>query len=241
MTSLASAVEKVLELQKASGKPLAIVLAGHNGSGKSTMWYKHLAPQLQIPLINADRLMVSVLPEVPPPLPDWAQSLRDNDKSWMRVAQNGVQAFVAQALLNHVPFAMETVFSYWQRREDGTFASKIDQIRQMQGAGYFVLLFFVGLSTAELSVLRVETRKAEGGHGVELDTLIARFPRTQTAIRAAREVADATILADNSREEKYAFTVCRIETPGEEIYDRRTSRLTTPTSILAWLDRVAPL
>ncbi len=121
----------------------------------STMWYKHLAPVLQIPLINADRMMLSILPDGRT-LPQWAKTLRDTDLSWQRVAQQGVQAFVAQAMLNRVPFAMETVFSQWQERPSEPPASKIDLIRDMQTAGYFVLLLFVGLSTPELSIARVE-------------------------------------------------------------------------------------
>lgn len=31
-----------------SGKPLAIILAGHNGSGKSTMWYDHIVDNIKI-------------------------------------------------------------------------------------------------------------------------------------------------------------------------------------------------
>ncbi|MDT0510170.1 hypothetical protein [Novosphingobium sp. MMS21-SN21R] len=54
-----------------------------------------------------------------------------------------------------VPFAMETVFSYWEEQPDGTVLSKIDLIEDMQRAGYFVLLFFVGLTNSELSILRV--------------------------------------------------------------------------------------
>lgn len=49
--------------QIATDKPLAIVLAGHNGSGKSTLWYAKFADALQIPLVNADRLTLSMLPE----------------------------------------------------------------------------------------------------------------------------------------------------------------------------------
>lgn len=55
--NVGAAVGQIVSFQKESGKPLAIILAGHNGSGKSTMWYDHLAPQLQLPLINADRMM----------------------------------------------------------------------------------------------------------------------------------------------------------------------------------------
>jgi predicted ABC-type ATPase len=201
------------------------------------MWYKHLAPVLQIPLINADRMMLAILPDGRT-LPQWARSLRDEDLSWQRVAQQGVQAFVAQAMLNRVPFAMETVFSQWQERADAPPASKIDLIRDMQVAGYFVLLLFVGLSTPELSVARVTTRVASGGHTVPEDKLYARFPRTQHAIGEALSVVDAAVLVDNSREEKHAFTVCRVQLANEKIYDWRDDGDGPPASILNWLDRV---
>ena len=174
-------------------------------------------------------------------LPDWARKLRDEDEKWMRVAQRGVQAFVAQALLGGVPFAFETVFSHWQQLPDGTFASKIDQMRAMQRSGYFVLLFFVGLTDPSISILRVLTRVAGGGHAVSTDKLITRFPRTQEAVRHATGIADASILIDNSRSAKLAFTVCRVQVGNEEVFDRRRLRTRTPKAILSWLDIVSPL
>jgi predicted ABC-type ATPase len=131
LIALPDAVEQVLTAQRATGRPPAIVLAGHNGSGKSTMWRQHLSEQLQIPLINADRMMLSILPEPGQDgaLPAWAQTLRDRHEGWMQVAQLGVQAFVGHAMQAKVPFAMETVFSHWQELEDGTVLSKIDLIR----------------------------------------------------------------------------------------------------------------
>jgi hypothetical protein len=66
-------------------RPAAVVLAGHNGSGKSTLWYQRLAGHLQIPLVNADRLTLSILPEpsgTPPRVPAWAQALRDENETW---------------------------------------------------------------------------------------------------------------------------------------------------------------
>lgn len=121
MNNLAGAVAKIVEAQTKTKKPLAIILAGHNGSGKSTMWRKTLAGQLRIPLINADRMMMSILPEPNSDgaLTDWAQNLRDTDESWMRVAQQGVLAFVGHAMQAKVPFAMETVFSHWIEHQDG--------------------------------------------------------------------------------------------------------------------------
>ncbi len=54
----------LLNTKAADNKPVAIVLAGHNGSGKSTFWYDRLADDLQIPLVNADRITLSLLPPI---------------------------------------------------------------------------------------------------------------------------------------------------------------------------------
>lgn len=235
-------MDRVLEQQRASDRPLAVVLAGHNGSGKSTLWYRRLADRLQIPLVNADRMMLSILPElaVGDRLPPWAAELRDKNHSWMRVAQEGVQGFVTHAMAAMVPFAMETVFSYWKPLPDGSHESKITLIRQMQEAGYFVLLVFVALTSAELSIARVQTRVAQGGHSVDIATLLARFPRTQTAISQAASVADATIMVDNSRQLTQAFAVCRVQLRENTIYDRRELGRKIPLEISTWMNVVSP-
>lgn len=242
MTKLSEAIKIVISEQKKSKKPLAIILAGHNGSGKSTMWYEHLSDKFRIPLINADRMMMSILPEISysRQLPSWASKLRDEHSSWMRVAQKGVEAFVAQAMAHNVPFAMETVFSHWKEIGDGKVESKIDLIKQMQEAGYYVLLFFIGLTNDQLSEGRVSTRVAAGGHNVPLKKLKERFPRTQRAIREATSIADASILTDNSREPSQAFTVCRVQMLDAEIYDCRNNKKKSPPAILEWLNVVNP-
>ncbi len=243
MTALGEAVEQILDAQKRTRKPLAIILAGHNGSGKSTMWRKSLSGQLQIPLLNADRMMLSILPEADSSgaLVAWAQALRDTDLGWMQVAQSGVKAFAAHAMAAKVPFAMETVFSHWDVQEDGTVKSKIDLITDLQDAGYFVVLIFVGLANVDLSILRVMSRVADNGHDVPQDKLIARFPRTQCAIREAAKIADATIFTDNSRDEKRAFTVCRVQLGEQALYDLRAGDRTVAAVIQEWLDKVSPL
>jgi predicted ABC-type ATPase len=94
------------------------------------------------------------------------------------------------------------VFSHERIRDDGSRETKIDLVREMQAAGYFVLLFFVGLTNDDLSVLRVLTRVARGGHGIPEGRLRERFPRTQRIVGGAAAIADATIVADNSRDER---------------------------------------
>lgn len=240
MTTIVEAIGQIRDTQKKQSKPLAIVLAGHNGSGKSTMWRETLAHELQIPLINADRMMLSILPEADASggLTKWARDLRDTNTGWMRVAQQGVQSFVVHAMTQKVPFAMETVFSYLQTKDGKTY-SKVGLIDDMQRAGYFVLLIFVGLSNVNLSIGRVATRVASNGHDVPIERLRDRFPRTQQAIKLALDVADSSLLVDNSRSQEHAFTVCRIQIGKHEVYDVRAIER-PPSAIAEWLDKVSP-
>jgi predicted ABC-type ATPase len=231
----------------AGNKPLAIVLAGHNGSGKSTLWYDNLVRALRMPLINADRLTLSLLPSPsghPLTLDAWAADLRDRDERWQRLSQEGVQLFMGLIMEQRMPFAFETVFLHFQRHPDGSYTSKEKLIVTLQAAGYAVALLFVGLASAELSILRVATRKALGGHDVPEEKLRQRFPRTQEAIRLAAPVADMTLMFDNSRDIEDAFTLVRVQTKNRVVYDCRqraygeTAELVNIASV--WLSLVAP-
>lgn len=227
-------------------EPVAIVLAGHNGSGKSTLWYDRLADGLQMPLVNADRLTLSLLPPIgaDQKLKPWASRLRDKDERWQRLAQDGVQLFMGLAMDQRMPFAFETVFSYLEKLPDGSVKSKADIIRTLQSHGYFVILLFVGLASPDLSILRVSTRKLQGGHDVPVDKLRTRFPRTQEAIRIASEVADLTVMFDNSRGLSEAFTIVRAQRKREILYDCRDEKFVHDPKLVKvaslWLSTVAP-
>lgn len=230
---------------KGATKPTAFVLAGHNGSGKSTLWYERLAPSLELPLVNADRLTGSLLPPSDPesnPLPGWAQRLRDKDERWQSLAQEGVRAFISLAMERRMAFAFETVFSHWKKLPDGTYESKVDVIRDLQLAGYYVVLLFVGLVSSELSVLRVATRLSQGGHDVPLDKLKTRFPRTQRAVGQAASVADMTLMFDNSRGIKKAFALVRAQQHAQVLFDCRDPDYRVPDDLRTvadvWLRRV---
>lgn len=243
----APALDRLLrEALQGATKPTAFVLAGHNGSGKSTLWERRLAPKLRLPLINADRLTTSLLPPVDPEsqrLPQWAQRLRDNDTRWQSLSQEGVQAFIGLVMEQRMAFAFETVFSHWKRLPDGRFESKIDLIKGLQAAGYFVVLLFVGLVSAELSIMRVDTRRKQGGHGVPLTRLQRRFPRTQRAIGHAAPIADMTLMFENSRSAGKAFALVRAQRGTRVLFDVRDPSYRVPrelrTVARVWLDKVA--
>jgi len=117
-------------------------------------------------------------------------------------------------------FAYETVFSYWKALPAGGHASKADDIRQMQVAGYRVFLIFVGLAK-----------------------LIARFPRTQAAIRHAAPIADITAMFDNSRTPAEAFSLVRVQKKNKVLFDARDPRYRVDPQLqkvaAVWLDKVA--
>lgn len=242
----APALDKLLrQAFKGATKPTAFVLAGHNGSGKSTLWERRLAPILQLPLINADRLTTSLLPPIDPEsqqLPKWAQRLRDNDTRWQSLSQEGVQAFIGLVMERRMAFAFETVFSHWKTLPNGRIESKIDLITDLQAAGYFVVLLFVGLVSAELSILRVETRQRQGGHGVPLTKLRQRFPRTQLAIGHAAPIANMTLMFENSRSAGKAFSLVRAQRSTRILFDVRDPSYRVPRDLRAaarvWLDKV---
>ena len=171
-------------------KPLAIILAGHNGSGKSTLWVRPAWPTASgYPLINADRMMLSVLPEKRPSLlGNRAQRQERGLDASLRMAQSACGAGNGAA----VPFATETVFSHWQQRGDGTFASKIDVVRNCKRLGILYLRSFVGLGDVgyrspgskparpeAVTTSRAETSRAVSAH--------------PAAIAAALPIVDAAI------------------------------------------------
>ena len=102
----------------------------------------------------------------------------------------------------------------------------------------------MGLANADLSELRVSTRKSQGGHDVPTTKLRSRFPRTQKAIGEASKVADLTLMFDNSRTLDEAFTLVRAQRKTLVLYDcrdgnyRQDPGLTRIASL--WLDKVAP-
>lgn len=175
-------------------------------------------------------------------VPAWAQALRDENETWQRLSQGGVRLFRELIMKEKQSFAFETVFSHWKLLPNGTHESKIDDIKGMQRGGYVVVLIFVGLTSPQLSVLRVQNRKRTGGHDVPRDKLLERFPRTQAAIGQAATVADLTLMVDNSLDESAAFQFVRAQRKKRVLFDIREPAYRVDAAARAvadpWLQKV---
>jgi predicted ABC-type ATPase len=86
----------------------------------------------------------------------------------------------------------ETVFS-------DPIRAKLDFLIAAVGAGYNVILCFIGISGSEISEERVAIRLSQGGHDVPSQKLVSRFPRTLVNLQAAIEVLPVVLVYDNER------------------------------------------
>ncbi len=89
-----------------------------------------------------------------------------------------------------------------------TLAGKtmLRKIRAAKAGGYEVMLVFIGTSSAALNVGRIETRTQLGGHAIAVADVRRRWKTTLEHLPDAVEIADRTLLLDNSSvTERFAF------------------------------------
>ena len=89
-----------------------------------------------------------------------------------------------------VTFAFETVFSrtdHW-----------ISFLRRAKERGYRLELFFLCTADPVMNAARVKTRMGRGGHAVNLDKVVARYPGSIRTALEARSVVDELWLWDNT-------------------------------------------
>ena len=151
--------------------PRLIFLAGPNGAGKSTFFELFLR-ESGLPFVNADRI---------------AAALGISDAE----AAAAADAARAQLVAERVSFVTETVFS-------DPVGAKLTFLRGAVAAGYGVTLYFIGVSSAQLSGARVSQRVRAGGHDVPPERLERRFRQSLQNLRQALEFVPEAHVFDNS-------------------------------------------
>lgn len=135
-------------------EPHAIVIAGPNGVGKSTLAPHLMAEFGMETFLNADLV---------------AKELNPEDPAAARVAAGRVMhRLLQEARARRESFALETTLSGMSLR------NSITGLRQ---TGYRVRLVFLWVPSPEINVLRVAGRVRLGGHFVPEDDVRRRFGR----------------------------------------------------------------
>lgn len=156
------------------------ILAGGNGSGKTTFHEKFLAPK-GIRLVNADMIAKIINPNNPESVSYKAASLVDKIR----------EKFLYQG----ITFCFETVFSH---------VSKIDFVAKAKANSYEIILIYIHLDTLELNEARVYQRVTEGGHDVPVAKIHSRIPRTiKNIAKTLPLVNEARLLNNSSRDNPF--------------------------------------
>ncbi|MCM1020767.1 MAG: zeta toxin family protein [Muribaculum sp.] len=139
-------------------RPVLIVIAGPNGSGKTSVTSKILHHKWleDSEYINPDNVARDMFG-------DW------NDRNAVFKAANYCNEWRERCLAEKQSHIFETVMS----ADD-----KVDYILRAKQAGFFVRLFFVSTESPTINAKRVAQRVLNGGHDVPISKIISRYDKS---------------------------------------------------------------
>ncbi len=161
-------------------KPKLLIIAGPNGSGKTSVTSKILEHQWieDCVYINPDNIAQDVFG-------DW------NSPEAVIKAANRAAELREEYLLKKKGVLFETVLSA---------ADKLDYMKRAKEAGYFIRLFFVGTDHPSINASRIARRVMEGGHDVPITKIISRFNKSIANCGIIGSLVHRLYVYDNSVE-----------------------------------------
>lgn len=159
-------------------KPTLCVVAGPNGSGKTTTTVQLLNDEW-----TADSLYINPDNIAQEEFGDW-----NSPKAVLQAAERATQLRY-ECLENRRDFVFETVFSADE---------KLDFLRKAKEAGFFIRLFYVCTSDPSINVSRITQRYINGGHEVPISKVISRYYKSLINAEEAISFVDRAYIYDNS-------------------------------------------
>ena len=161
-------------------KPKLLIIAGPNGSGKTTFTRLLLGHHW-----SDDCLFINPDDIAQYEFGDW------NSPKAIIMAANRAAELREECLRANKSMLVETVLSTEE---------KIDFIRRAKTSGFFVRIFFIGTDTPEINASRVARRILEGGHEVPIGKIIKRYFSSMQMCVYAAALSDRLYVNDNSVE-----------------------------------------
>lgn len=170
-------------------KPLLIVIAGPNGSGKTTITGQLLHHEWleDAVYVNPDNVARDKFG-------DW------NSPNAVLHAAKYCEQLREECLMQCKSLIFETVLSA---------PDKVDFIKRVIQKGYFVRLFFVSTGNPQINAARIAKRVMEGGHDVPIPKIISRYTKSILNCQRLADIVDRLYVYDNSCDGKEAKLLFR--------------------------------
>jgi len=148
-----------MDKDKVAHRPELIVIAGPNGSGKTSITQKFLHHEWAegTVYINPDQIARDKFG-------DW------NSRDAILKAANYCAALREKCLQEKKSLVFETVLSSQE---------KIDFLIRAKEAGFFIRIFFISTSNPSINASRIAKRVMEGGHDVPIPKIISRYRKSE--------------------------------------------------------------
>lgn len=162
-------------------KPTLCVVAGPNGSGKTSTTIQLLANEWSEGslYINPDNIAQEKFG-------DW-----NSPEAVLKAARYATDLRY-KCLNEKRDFVFETVFSSDE---------KLGFLRKAHESGFFIRFFFVCTSNPKINVSRITKRYLEGGHEVPISKIISRYYKSYVNAIKAISFVDRAYIYDNSVED----------------------------------------
>lgn len=159
-------------------KPTLCVVAGPNGSGKTTTTVQLLNNEWTVDslYINPDNIAQEVFG-------DW-----NSPEAVIKAAEHATKLRY-ECLEQGRDFVFETVFSSDE---------KLEFLHRAKEAGFFIRLFYVCTSDPAINVARITQRYLNGGHEVPISKVISRYYKSLLNATKAISFVDRAYVYDNS-------------------------------------------
>ena len=171
-------------------KPELIIIAGPNGSGKTSITQKFLHHEWAegTTYINPDQIAKDLFG-------DW-----NNSESVLKAATY-CSDLREQCLKGKKSFVFETVFSA---------QDKIDFVIRAKQAGFFIRIFFISTSNPAINASRIAKRVMKGGHDVPITKIISRYNKSIQNCKIVAPIIDRLYVYDNSIDDVDARPLFRL-------------------------------
>lgn len=177
-------------MPESSRKPEMIIIAGPNGSGKTSVTKKFLHHEWASGTlyINPDEIAKDVFG-------DW------NSHEAVIKAANYSADLREKCLKEHRGFVFETVMS----ADD-----KVDFIIRAKKEGFFIRLFFISTNHPTINAARIAARVMKGGHDVPITKIISRYYKSIGNCKMVSPIVDRLYVYDNSVDDEDAKLLFRL-------------------------------